>query len=132
MKIYFDSVSNLMQDAITEIVCEYHNHRLETQEWYKEIDDLLGDGVSMDRDFKLMNMTQYMYEKYNMVVTELKGYRVEISYLENGTERARKTKPEIQGLTITEAGLTDEEVKLKVLQIALRISEERNDSETKP
>jgi hypothetical protein len=50
MKVDFHDISKLMQDAVTEILWEYHQHRLETQEWYKEIDDQVGDGVTMGRD----------------------------------------------------------------------------------
>ena len=125
MKIDFQDTSKLMQDAVTEILWEYHQHRLETQEWYKEIDDQLGDGVTMGRDFMMMNMTKYLYDKYELVVTEHKGYRVEITYSEDGVERTRKTVPEIQGLSISQTGLTDEEVTQKILQIASRISDER-------
>ena len=73
----------------------------------------------------MMNMTQYLYDKYELVVTEHKGYRVEITYSEDGVERTRKTVPEIQGLSISQTGLTDEEVTQKILQIASRISDER-------
>lgn len=114
-----------MQDAVTEIMWEYHQHRLNTQEWYKEVHDLLGDGETMGRDFMMMNMTQYLYDKYGLVVSEHKGYRVEISYTEDGVEQSRKTHPEIQGLFISVPGLSDEEVKQKVLQIASEISEKR-------
>lgn len=122
MKIDFNDVSKLMQDAVTEILWEYHQHRMETDERYKEINDLLG---GVDRDYMMMNITQYLYDKYNLVVTEHKGYRVQISYSEDGVERSRKTTPEMQGLSITETGLTDEEVKQKVLYIASNISEKR-------
>jgi hypothetical protein len=125
MKVDFHDISKLMQDAVTEILWEYHQHRLETQEWYKEIDDQLGDGVTMGRDFMMMNMTEYLYDKYELVVTEHKGYRVEITYSEDGVERTRKTVPEIQGLTISAKDLSDNEVIQKVLQIAARISDER-------
>ena len=125
MKIDFHDTNKLMQDAVTEILWEYHQHRLETQEWYKEVHDTLGDGVTMGRDFMMMNMTQYLYDKYELVVSEHKGYRVEIVYSEDGVERTRKTVPEIQGLSISQTGLTDEEVKQKVLHIASAISEKR-------
>ena len=122
MKIDFDDVSKLMQDAVTEILWEYHQYRMETDERYKELIDLLGN---IERDFMMMNITQYMYDKYDLVVTEHKGYRVEISYSEDGVERSRKTTPEIQGLSITQTSLTNEEVKQKVLHIAFEISEKR-------
>jgi hypothetical protein len=122
MKIDFHDTSKLMQDAVTEILWEYHQYRIETDERYKELNDLLG---GLDRDYMMMNITQYLYDKYNLVVTEHKGYRVEISYSEAGVERSKKTTPEIQGLSITQTGLTDEEVKQKVLQIAAQISDER-------
>jgi riboflavin synthase len=73
----------------------------------------------------VMNMTDYLYDKYELVVTEHKGYRVEITYSEDGVERTRKTVPEIQGLTISAKDLSDNEVIQKVLQIAARISDER-------
>lgn len=129
MKIDFHDTNKLMQDAVTEILWEYHQHRLETQEWYKEVHDTLGDGVTMGRDFMMMNMTQYLYDKYELVVAEHKGYRVEIVYSEDGVERTRKTVPEIQGLSISQTGLTDEEVTQKILQIASRIADERKVSE---
>ena len=125
MKIDFYDTSELMQNAVTEIIWEYHLHRIKTQEWYKEVHDTLGDGVTMGRHFMMMNMTQYLYDKYELVVTEHKGYRVEITYSEDGVERTRKTVPEIQGLSISQTGLTDEEVTQKILQIASRISDER-------
>ena len=125
MKIYFHETSKLMQNAVTEILWEYHQHRLETQDWYKEIHDQLGEGVTMGRDFMMMNMTEYLYDKYDLVVTEHKGYRVEISYTEDGVEQQRKSFPEMQGLSISASGMSDEEVKQKVLQIAARISDER-------
>jgi hypothetical protein len=117
-----------MQDAVTEILWDYHQHRLETQEWYKEIHDQLGDGVTMGRDFMMMNMTAYLYDKYELVVTEHQGYRVEISYTDDGVEQNRKTVPEIQGLTISSKGLSDDEVKQKVLQIAAQIADERKET----
>ena len=125
MKIDFYDTSELMQNAVTEIIWEYHLHRIKTQEWYKEVHDTLGDGVTMGRHFMMMNMTQYLYDKYELVVTEHKGYRVEITYSEDGVERTRKTVPEIQGLSISKTGITDEEVTQKILQIASRISDER-------
>lgn len=125
MKIDFNDTNKLMQDAVTEIIWEYHQHRIKTQEWYKEVYDTLGDGVTMGRHFMMMNMTQYLYGKYELVVTEHKGYRVEITYSEDGVERTRTTVPEIQGLSISQTGLTDEEVKQKILQIASRISDEK-------
>ena len=130
MKIEFDTVSKLMQDAIIEILWEYHQYRMETDERYKAIYDLLDSKELIDRDLTMMGMTQYLYEKYGLVVTEHKGYRVEISYSQDGVERSRKTTPEMQGLSITQTGLTDEEVKHKLLHIAARISEERNNNET--
>ena len=125
MKIDFNDVGELIQDAMTQIIWEYHLYRLETQEWYNELHDQLGDAVTMGRDFMMMNMTQYLYDKYELVVTEHKGYRVEITYSEDGVERTRTTVPEIQGLSISQTGLTDEEVKQKILQIASRISDEK-------
>jgi hypothetical protein len=114
-----------MQNAMAEIFWNYEQYRLETQEWYREIHDQLGTGVSMGRDFMMMNMTEYLYDKYDLIVSEHKGYRVEISYTEDGIEQKRNTVPEIQGLSISVPGMTDEEIKQKVLQIAARISDER-------
>ena len=125
MKIYFHDTSKLMQNAMAEIFWNYEQYRLETQEWYREIHDQLGTGVSMGRDFMMMNMTEYLYDKYDLIVSEHKGYRVEISYTEDGIEQKRNTVPEIQGLSISVPGMTDEEIKQKVLQIAARISDER-------
>ena len=115
MKIEFNNISTLMHDAITTIMWEYHLHRLETQEWYRELHKKVG---ILDHDIITMNMTQYLYDKYNLVVALHKGYRVEISYSDEGVEQSRKIIPEIQGLTITEKDLTDDEIKQKILQIA--------------
>ncbi len=114
-----------MQNAMAEIFWDYHQYRLETQEWYREIHDQLDIGVSMGREFLMMNMTEYLYDKYDLIVSEHKGYRVEISYTKDGVEQKRNTVPEIQGLSISASGMSDEEVKQKVLQIAAQISDER-------
>jgi hypothetical protein len=120
MKVDFSNTNSLMGKAIQELIWEYHLHRLETQEWYRELHKKVG---MPDHDVMNMNMTQYLYDKYGLTVAIHKGYRVEISYSEDGVEQSRKTVPEIQGLTITEKGLTDDEVKQKVLQIASRLSD---------
>ena len=125
MKIDFNDSDKLMQAAITEIIWEYHQHRLQTQEWYKEIHDILGDGVTMGGDFMMMNMTQYLYDKYDLIVAEHKGYRVEIIYSEDGVELSKNTTPNIQGLSISSKGLTEAEVKQKLLQIASIISDKK-------
>jgi len=117
MKIDFDNIGSLMVDAIHEIIWRYHLHRLETQELYRDLNKKVG----IEHDLLMMNATQYLYDKYGLTVAIHKGYRVEISYSEDGVERSRKTVPEIQGLTITEKDLTDDEVKQKILQIALNM-----------